>query len=88
MNTKKSTIILSLLGIISVIATCVFSVLSFNRVIIMANNRFVEDQVFIECLTFSILAFVFLLISFLSFTAEIYKALGELEKKVYEQRKN
>lgn len=87
-KTGKSTVFFNLFGLLMIILTCVFITLSFSKLMIAVNEGYLEEDEVIWILLYGQIAIICLTLSVLSFSAEIYKSLSNLEKEVYGKRKN
>lgn len=88
-KTSKFTIISNLSGLLMIICCCVFTILSFSNLMLAIEDKCFEYEVVIKIFAFMLLAIVCLILSFMSFVAEIYKSLSAVEKCIdNEQREN
>ena len=89
MRTPKSTIVLNLFGLLMIICACIFAVLSFSNLMVAVRDEYFEYEVVVRIFAFMLLAVVCLILSFMSFMAEVYKSLSAVEKWIAdEQREN
>ena len=87
MKTEKITVVLNLFGVLMVICSCIFAVVSTCEVIDAFNHS--DEDILFRGLMFMIATICCLLLSFMSFVAEIYRSLIAVEKYIdNEQRKN
>lgn len=72
-----------------IICCCIFAVLSFSNLMVAVRDEYFEYEVVVRIFAFMLLAVVCLILSFMSFMAEVYKSLSAVEKWIAdEQREN